>query len=490
VADLRVGYGDGPDVLSGFDLTVDAGELVVIFGENGAGKTTLVRSLAGLLGFHGGEQRAGSIFVLGESDGRGAVGRHRCGLATVLAGRRLFLPLTVEKNLELAVGSRSAAGRRSRRDRRRAVATAFEVFPALAHRRSTPAGRLSGGEQQMVALARALIIEPGVLVLDEATVGLAPAAVDHLAGALTVLRGRGTAILALEHDRTVLAGLADRVLRLERGSCHLVRTGTARPEARAADVAVGAHSAEDDRSARVLLEVEGLVLTVGGLRLLDGVDLVVGAGQTVGLVGPNGAGKSSLINCVTGFARYGHGQVRAAGATLPAGRVLHAARAGVIRSFQEPAVFASLSVEENLLVARHDSMSSSLLRNAVPLGRARRQDRQGLAEVDDVAHRLGLHDVRHELAGTLPAGVQKRVDVARALLRRPCVLLLDEPAAGLDRREVDIVADALADHRRATGGAIVLVDHDFTLIRRLCDEIVEMEGGRVIGARSLDRDEG
>jgi ABC-type branched-subunit amino acid transport system ATPase component len=492
VADLHVGYGEGPDVLAGTDLTVDEGEVVGVHGENGAGKTTLVRALGGLLGFHGGQRRVGTIEILGADDAStSSAARHRNAVATVLTERRLFGPLTVEQNLMLAVQSRR--GRRG--DRKRALASAIDMFPLLASRQSSAAGNLSGGEQQMLALARALVVSPRVLVLDEPAVGLSSGVIEQLVAVLRELRTSGTAILTLESDRTTLEDQADRVVELRDGAIRTARrfrpsgaeAVTSRPASAAAPgLADGLRrtpaSGSAGEASRALLDIQGVTCRIGGIRVLDGVDLGVAPGRIVGLIGRNGAGKSSLLNCVSGFVRYQRGIIRVGGVVLPVARARAAALAGVARTFQEPAVFDHLTVEDNLLVALHESMSSSLLRGILPWGRAARQDHHGRRQIGDVVESLHLGDVLGEPAGPLPAGVRKRIDIARAILRRPRALLLDEPAAGLDAGEVAAVAATVERHRDATGAVVLVVDHDLTLIHRMCDDVVEMADGAVLGA--------
>jgi branched-chain amino acid transport system ATP-binding protein len=209
VEGLRVGYGK-VEVLHGIDLTVAQGEIVALLGSNGAGKTTTLRALSGLEPVRGGRVSLGDASLVG-------VPAHKIaamGLAHVPERRRLFAPLTVEENLKLG----GYLMREQTAELKRRIDAMYALFPRLLERRLQLAGTLSGGEQQMVAIARALILQPRLLVLDEPSMGLAPLVVRAIFGIVKRLRDEGMAVLLVEQNARQTLRIADRAYVLESGS--------------------------------------------------------------------------------------------------------------------------------------------------------------------------------------------------------------------------------------------------------------------------------
>ena len=211
---LEVAYGDALSVLHGVDLSVPAGSIVALLGANGAGKTTLLRASTGLMNLHGGRIVGGSITLDGEQIRGAKPGTIvRRGLAQVMEGRRIFAELSVEENLRTGASTRrDSAG----------IAESFEevltLFPKLAERRTQVAGYLSGGEQQMVAIGRALMAAPRILVLDEPSLGLAPLIVEQIADIIVDINQRGTSVLLVEQNATMALGIAHDGYVLETGN--------------------------------------------------------------------------------------------------------------------------------------------------------------------------------------------------------------------------------------------------------------------------------
>ena len=204
VAGLRAGYADGT-VLHGVDLTVEQGRAVALLGRNGAGKSTLLAAVMGLL-----RPTAGTVSLQGRDlAGRPAHQVARAGVALVPQGRRVFADLTVDQNLQVATGRRTTG--------QWTPARAYELLPQLAERRRHRADQLSGGEQQMLAVARALLLNPRVLLLDEPSDGLAPAVVAQVARLLADLRDQGLAILLVEQDLRTAFAVADDITVLAKG---------------------------------------------------------------------------------------------------------------------------------------------------------------------------------------------------------------------------------------------------------------------------------
>jgi branched-chain amino acid transport system ATP-binding protein len=220
VRDHEVVYGDVARVLHGVTLSVPEGAIVALLGANGAGKTTLLRAITGLLGVHRGKVVRGSVEVGGRSvTGLDAAEIVRLGVAQVMEGRRVFSELTVDDNL------RAGGYTRSRKDAHAARDHVYELFPRLAERRSSTAGYLSGGEQQMLAIGRAMMSDPKVLLLDEPSLGLAPKVVEAVRDIVLRLNSEGTTVLIVEQNASMALSIATHGFVLETG--RVVRSGPA-----------------------------------------------------------------------------------------------------------------------------------------------------------------------------------------------------------------------------------------------------------------------
>jgi len=211
VEGLEVRYGAVPAV-RGLSLEVNPGEIVGLIGPNGAGKSSTLHAIMGAIPVAGGDVRLGGASLLGRNSEDVA----RSGVALVPEGRRIFAELSVEENLRLGL-----AGRRSRRDPADALRRAYELFPVVHEFRRRTAGALSGGQQQQLAIARALVAEPDVLLLDEPSLGLAPRIVDVVFDALAAIRDRGLAVLLVEQRAQRTVALADRSHVLANGELRL-----------------------------------------------------------------------------------------------------------------------------------------------------------------------------------------------------------------------------------------------------------------------------
>jgi branched-chain amino acid transport system ATP-binding protein len=223
-----------------------------------------------------------------------------------------------------------------------------------------------------------------------------------------------------------------------------------------------------------LLAVESLRVAYGGVTAVDDVDLTVEPSQIVGLIGPNGAGKTSTIDALTGYHAPAAGTVRFDGADITRLRPHVRARRGLVRTFQSVELFDDLTVEENLLVASQRLGVLGALRDLVlPIAK---HDR---ADVDWALEQCGLADVADRLPTELSHGRRKLVGVARALAQRPRLVLMDEPAAGLDTDESAELGERLKG-LAAEGVTVLLVDHDMSLVLSVCDHVVVLDFGHVI----------
>jgi len=237
-----------------------------------------------------------------------------------------------------------------------------------------------------------------------------------------------------------------------------------------------------------LLSVTDLSIGFGGLQALDRVTFRVNAGEIVGLIGPNGAGKTTVLNCLSRFYEPDSGTLEFDGIDLRARRAHEVVRLGLARTFQNVELFGSLSVLENLLVGQHARTRAGRSLSAIPpivaavlqLPAARREEKELRAQAMQMLDLIELGDVAAWPAAALPFGLRKRVELARALVTRPKLLMLDEPAAGLNPLESAALADLLRHIRATFGCALLLVEHAMSLVMGLCERIVVLDFGQVI----------
>lgn len=227
-----------------------------------------------------------------------------------------------------------------------------------------------------------------------------------------------------------------------------------------------------------LLEIRDLSVRFGGLLALSDFSLTVGQGEIYALVGPNGAGKTTVLNCISGFVRPVAGSITFAGTSLlPLGRNRRICL-GIGRTFQQLQLFASMTVLENLLVAQHSAMRSGLFEGILPFGRAPREDRKARTRARDTLILLGLEEYADTRVSVLPHGIQKLVGVARALVLRPRLVLLDEPAAGITHQDVEAMAQNLRTWRKELGTTLLLIEHNMSLVQAVADRVCVLDYGR------------
>jgi branched-chain amino acid transport system ATP-binding protein len=234
------------------------------------------------------------------------------------------------------------------------------------------------------------------------------------------------------------------------------------------------------------LQVRGLELRFAGVRALAGVDLDVAEGSLVAVIGPNGAGKTSLFNCISGLYRPQAGTIHLDGVDLLAHEAHERAGLGVARLFQNLALYEHLSVLDNLLVGRHHLYRTAWWQDLLRTPAARSEEVAHRAAVEQVIDFLDLEAWRHHPCGVLPYGVLKRVELGRALCMEPKLLLLDEPAAGLNQEETEAMARYLLDLRAERGLTQILIEHDLHLVLDLADQVVVLDFGQRIAAGTPD----
>jgi branched-chain amino acid transport system ATP-binding protein len=229
-----------------------------------------------------------------------------------------------------------------------------------------------------------------------------------------------------------------------------------------------------------LLSVEGLSISFGGLAALDQVSFEVGEGEIFSLIGPNGAGKTTVFNVLTGLYRPDAGRAVLGERDLTRMVGHRIARAGVGRTFQNTEVFRAMSALDNVLVGEHAGLRAGVFGAACRLPGVRREEAEACARARGWLQRVGLGDVAEVEAGSLPLGQQKRLEMARALAGRPRLLLLDEPAGGLNPTETQTLMARIRGLRDELGLTIMLVEHDMELVMSISDRVAVLHHGRKI----------
>ena len=485
---LDVGYGP-VQVLFGVDFEVFEGELVALLGTNGAGKSTLLKTIAGLM-----TPAAGRVTFAGqEVTHLGAEGVARAGVSLMPGGKGVFPSLTVAEHLRLAAWT-------FRRDAARLGAAREEVlglFPGLAHRHDQPAGTLSGGEQQMLALAQAFMTKPRLLLVDELSLGLAPTVVGQLLDVVRAIHRSGTTVVVVEQSVNVALTLAERAVFMEKGEVRFtgpavellerpdllrsvfIRTGPAPPGAPLSSRGVA--PAPDAPEAPPVLACRGVVKRFGGIHAVDGVDLELRQGQVLGLIGQNGAGKTTLFDCISGFLPLDGGTVEFRGRDIGDWAPHERARAGLGRSFQEALLYPSLTTWETIAVACERHLASrQMMAAAMRLPASYESEAAVAARVDLLIELMGLGAFRDKLLGELSSGSRRIVELACILAQDPVAVLLDEPSAGVAQRETEALGPLLRRVQAHTGCSMLVIEHDMPLIAAVSDEVVALELGRVI----------
>jgi len=229
-----------------------------------------------------------------------------------------------------------------------------------------------------------------------------------------------------------------------------------------------------------VLGVEDLSISFGGLAALSGLGFEVRDREIFALIGPNGAGKSTVFNVITGLYRPSRGRVTLEGGDLLALAPHQIARRGVARTFQNTEVFRQLTALDNVLIGRHTHLRAGVIRSALWLPGVGREEARARESAHALLARLGLEDVAGVEAGGLPLGAQKRLEIARALASEPRLLLLDEPAGGLNPTETQTLMAVIRRLRDESGLTVVVVEHDMELVMGISDRVAVLDHGRKI----------
>jgi branched-chain amino acid transport system ATP-binding protein len=408
----------------------------------------------------------------------------------------VFPGLTVQENLLLANWMTEDP-----EEVKRGMAEVFEIFPVLRDRAETVASSLSGGEQQQLSLAQAFLAKPKLLMIDELSLGLAPAMVAQLLDVVREIHRRGVTIIVVEQSVNIALTLAEKAIFMEKGEVRFFGDTAdllARPDILRAVYVKGTGALTDgapasgvrsDRRQRELeltdvpaaLEVDGLVRRYGGITAVDGVSFTLREGEVLGLIGPNGAGKTTIFDLISGFQAADEGVVRYRGVDISGLTPEARARAGIVRRFQDARLFPSLTVFETLEVALEHRMDvKNPLLFAAGLPQARRAERRLRARAERLIELLELQSYRDKFVRNLSTGLRRIVDLACVLASEPPVLLLDEPSSGIAQAEAESLAPLLRRIRFETGCSILIIEHDMTLISSVSDELLALDRGAVV----------
>jgi ABC-type branched-subunit amino acid transport system ATPase component len=495
VRSLDAGY-DGVQVVFGVDLDVGDSEMVAVLGTNGAGKSTLMRAISGLV-----VPTAGEVMFDGKAITTYEAHRiTEAGILQVPGGRGVFPGLTVAESLRVAGWLCDSDDQ----ELARATETVLEYFPVLSRRLHTPAGSLSGGEQQMLSLSMAFIAKPKLLIIDELSLGLAPTVIESLLGIVESIHAQGSAIILVEQSINLALRLCDRAIFMEKGQVvfsgstadlldrqDIVRAvllgggddsrtdTTPAVSVDTADLATPAGAALD--SDRVVLSARGLYKRFGGVVAVNDVDLDLYAGEILGLLGPNGAGKTTIFELLSGERRSEGGRITMGGDDITSWPAYRRAEHGLGRSFQAARLWPGLTVDESVIMAiSHHISSPGAAAAMLCLPTVRRSERRLRRGADEILEPLGLAQYSDQLTSDLSTGVRRLLELAVIIAMGPSIVLLDEPSAGLAQAETEAMAPVLLETKRRLDCSMILIEHDMGLLRRLADRAIALDLGEVV----------
>jgi branched-chain amino acid transport system ATP-binding protein len=236
----------------------------------------------------------------------------------------------------------------------------------------------------------------------------------------------------------------------------------------------------------VILDVRNISLRFGGVKALTDITFDVREHEIRAIIGPNGAGKSSMLNCINGVYQPQEGSIHLRGRTFSKMNPRQVAEMGVARTFQNLALFKGMSVLDNIMTGRNLKMRTNLLQQAIRWGAAEREETAHRRVVEEIIDFLEIQAYRKTPVGKMPYGLQKRVDLGRALAMEPVVLLLDEPMAGMNVEEKQDMSRFILDVNDEFGTTIVLIEHDMGVVMDLSDRVVVLDYGKKIGDGSPD----
>jgi ABC-type branched-subunit amino acid transport system ATPase component/sugar phosphate permease len=516
---LQVFYGN-VQVLFDVDFEIGEGEIVALLGTNGAGKSTLLKAICGVV-----EADKGAVIFDGRDITHAPPNEIAAlGVGLVPGDHRVFPSLTVRENLRVA----GWLERKKGGDAAARAAQVLDQFPVLRAQLDEPAGNLSGGQQQMLALGMSFLGRPRLLLIDELSLGLAPVMVEQLLPMIAAIRDQGTTVIIVEQSVNLALTIAETAYFMEKGEIRfhgptaellerpdilrsvflegagaggraaapppaggagagpargpvLASLGAAGWTARPVAGPAGAAAAGPDGPAAAALEVTDLRVRFGGIQAVGGVSLLAAPGEIVGIIGPNGAGKTTLFDLISGFTRADAGRVLLGGRDLAGCGPDQRARSGLGRSFQDARLFPALTVEETIAVAMDRWVAvKDPLNPALHLPAAYDSEQAVRQRADELIEMLSLGAFRTKFVHELSTGSRRVVDLACVLAQRPSVVLLDEPSSGIAQRESEALVPLLLRLRDELGAALLVIEHDMPLVSAVADRLVALDQGLLI----------
>ena len=482
VEQMSITFG-GVKAVDNVDLVARSGTITSIIGSNGAGKTTLLNLLTGLV-----RSTSGSV-VLGRLDltGKNTWETARAGLGRTFQTTRLFDSLSVLDNLKVGyagdrLGNILTALLGIARNNRSVETKLIELLAFVGYQGNihARADSLSFGDRRLVEIARTLAADPEVILLDEPAAGLGQPQRERLARLLRCLADLGMVVITIEHDINLVMQISDRLVVLDRGK--VIGNGTpaeVRKNQQVLEAYLGVQSDNVNRPSDCnlttpVLAIENITAGYGKLEVLQDVSLEVCQGELIAVVGANGAGKTTLLKSIARLLTPHSGRVLFRGKNLTKLLPQQLADEGVVLIPEGRQVFARLSVQDNLR-----------------LGAFQRRDRQIETDIDAMLERFpALKALRHRQAGLLSGGEQQMLAIARGLMARPQVLLLDEPSLGLAPQLVVSLYATLASLCES-GISILLVDQMAQLAFSVAHRVYILETGKIVRSgtpEELNRD--
>ena len=253
-------------------------------------------------------------------------------------------------------------------------------------------------------------------------------------------------------------------------------------------VPVPSHSIVPERDVDEIpvLETRHLGIEFGGLKAVDDFNLTIGKTEIAGLIGPNGAGKTTVFNLLTKVYEPTSGAVLINGQDLHGMSIVQASRLGIARTFQNIRLFDKMTVEENVRIGLHNQVKYDMITGILRLPRYWKQEKRQHERAMELLDIFGMQDLADEVSGSLPYGAQRRLEIVRALATEPKLLLLDEPAAGMNPHETEELMENIARIRDRFGIAILLIEHDMSLVMGVCEGICVLNFGRIIAKGTAD----
>tara|TARA_X000000368_G_scaffold143600_1_gene113181 strand:- start:2783 stop:5656 length:2874 start_codon:yes stop_codon:yes gene_type:complete len=486
---VQVSY-DKVQVLFGIDIDVAEGEIVALLGTNGAGKSTLLKAISGVT-----EADRGTIVLDGRDITHAPPNEIAAlGISQLPGGHAIFPNLSVKENIAASRWLNAS----SQRNSKRITQNPLEIFPEIAERLDEPAANLSGGQQQMLGLAMALHSKPKVLLIDELSLGLAPAVVERILPVIKQIAGQGTAIIIVEQSVNLALTIADRAYFMEKGQIRF--NGSTKDLLKRPDLlrsvflsntsipAVETNAKPSTKESKSILEIENMTRSFGGILAVSSVTFDVKANEIMGIMGPNGAGKTTLFDLLSGFVPSQGGSIKLLGQDITTKSPAERSKLGLGRSFQDARLFPSLTVSETIAVGLERFTSAkNPISGALHLPHVSRSEKEIRKQVNDLIELMGLGAYENKFISELSTGTRRMVDLACVIAHKPAVVLLDEPSSGIAQKEAEQLSPVLKRIRNEMNAALVVIEHDISLLADLSDQFLALNQGTVIAQGEPNR---